>query len=65
MIFEKPYDVDQWINNNFGFEAKSKEQKALAVICFDRQISAWLAEHDPMALKQCQDALIGEKGLAG
>jgi hypothetical protein len=48
-----------WINNFVAsdFVCVSKEQKALAVIVLDSRISNWLAEHDPQALKQAQEAL--------
>jgi len=35
------------------------ERRALGVIVMDPKISDWLAEHDPKALKQCQEALTG------
>lgn len=66
MFLEKNEDIEarkstakRWINDFVlsDFVCVSKEQKALAVICLDHRISDWLAEHDPLALKQCQDAL--------
>lgn len=37
-----------------------KNRKALAVICLTDGTRNYLAEHDPMALKQCQEALNGK-----
>lgn len=39
--------------------AKGRIQKALAVVVLDPAIYSFLAEHDPMALRQAQQALSG------
>jgi hypothetical protein len=40
-------------------EDMTQEQKALNVIVLTHETSEYLAEHDPQALKQCQEAISG------
>jgi hypothetical protein len=43
-----------------GDQPTAKTDRALVVIVLDHRTSDWLAEHDPQALKQAQEALSGE-----
>jgi hypothetical protein len=55
--------TDQWAEefaaHTRDTPLKAKKDKALAVIALDPSIRHYLAEHDPMALKQVQEALNG------
>jgi hypothetical protein len=48
-----------YAEKNRNHQEQDETKRALAVIALDVRIYNWLAEHDPMALKQCQEALDG------
>ena len=49
--------ADKWAAWYFPMKSKSEPLRALLVITGTQHIRDYLAEHDPMALKQCQEAL--------
>jgi hypothetical protein len=52
--------ADKWAEWYFPMKSQNGYIKALLVILGTKTTRDYLAEHDPMALKQCQEAVSGK-----